>query len=93
MNAIHPFSTDYTKLSQDELDIKYVDIMKRLHIVRRMNMAQYMEDQLWMLLDSIDAEKERRSGQGVETTGVMLETDPLAKPNTPNTTGPVGRAR
>jgi hypothetical protein len=77
MNAVHPFNPDYSKLGQDELDTKYAEIMKRLHIVRRMNMAQNMEDQLWMLLDGIDAEKQRRMNQDQDQGGVVLETDPL----------------
>ena len=78
--SLHPFQPDYSNLSNDELDIKQADLIHRLTIVRRMNLDIGMENKLFMLLDGLDAEREKRRRQEDTDSGVWLETDPLPKP-------------
>lgn len=74
----HPLSEDITKLSVDELDKRYTELMKRYAIARRMNMNESVMHQLNILLDSIDNEKMRRLyGQGDDSDPVVIDTDPI----------------
>ena len=74
----HPLSEDITKLSADELDKRYTELMKRYAIARRMNMNEGIMYQLNVLLDAIDNEKSRRLyGQPDESNPVVIDTDPI----------------
>ena len=74
----HPLSEDITKLSVDELDKRYTELMKRYAIARRMNMNEGVMHQLNILLDAIDNEKMRRLyDQPGESIPVVIDTDPI----------------
>jgi hypothetical protein len=74
----HPLSEDITKLSSDELDKRYTELMKRYAIARRMNMNEGVMHQLNILLDAIDYEKTRRLyDQGDNSDPVVIDTDPI----------------
>lgn len=74
----HPLSEDITKLSSDELDKRYTELMKRYVIARRMNMNEGVMHQLNILLDSIDFEKTRRLyDQSDDSNPVVIDTDPI----------------
>lgn len=78
MSNEHPLSEDITKLSADELDKRYTELMKRYAIARRMNMNESVMHQLNILLDSIDNEKMRRLyDQGDDSNPVVIDTDPI----------------
>ena len=77
----HPLSDDLTKLSIDELDRRYTEIMKRYATARRMNMAGNIMHQLDILLDGIEAEKMRRMQDPINEDPVVIDTD---KPSTQN---------
>ena len=78
MSNEHPLSEDITKLSADELDKRYTELMKRYAIARRMNMNESVMHQLNILLDSIDNEKMRRLyDQGDDYNPVVIDTDPI----------------
>lgn len=74
----HPLSEDITKLSADELDKRYTELMKRYAIARRMNMNEGIMHQLNVLLDAIDYEKTRRLyGDPDDSNPVVIDTDPI----------------
>lgn len=76
----HPLSDDLTKLSIDELDRRYGEIMKRYATARRMNMDAGIMHQLDIMLDGIEFEKMRRMQEPSNTDPVVIDTD---KPSTP----------
>lgn len=76
----HPLSDDLTKLSIDELDRRYTELMKRYATARRMNMAGSIMHQLDILLDGIEYEKMRRMQDHSESDPVVIDTD---RPTTP----------
>lgn len=74
----HPLSNDLTKLSVDELDKRYTELMKRYAIARRMNMNEGVLNQLNIFLDAIDYEKSRRmQDYGDNSNPVVIDTDPI----------------
>lgn len=73
--SIHPLSEDLTKLSSDELDKRYSEIMRRYAIARRMQMNQDVMYQLDIMLDGIDSEKMRRIQDDANTDPVVIDTD------------------
>lgn len=73
--TIHPLSDDLTKLSSDELDKRYGEIMRRYSIARRMQMGQDVMYQLDIMLDGIDAERARRLAETTDDNPVVLDTD------------------
>lgn len=78
MTVEHPLSDDITKLSSDQLDKRYTELMKRYAIARRMNMNQSVLHQLDVMLDSLDYEKMRRLQDFSDNTNpVVIDTDPL----------------
>lgn len=76
----HPLSGDLTSLSDDELDKRYNELSRRWHIARRMNMDQNVLHQLDIMLLGMEDEKYRRSMPPEDNKSVVLETDPLPKP-------------
>jgi hypothetical protein len=71
----HPLSDDLTKLSVDELDRRYTELMRRYATARRMNMAGGVMHQLDILLDGIEFEKMRRMQEPVDQDPVVIDTD------------------
>lgn len=71
----HPLSDDLTKLSVDELDRRYTELMRRYATARRMNMAGGVMHQLDILLDGIEYEKMRRMQDHTESDPVVIDTD------------------
>lgn len=76
----HPLSDDLTKLSIDELDRRYGEIMKRYATARRMNMDGNIMHQLDILLDGIEFEKMRRMQEPSGTDPVVIDTDRSSAP-------------
>lgn len=73
--------TDLTKLSVDELDRRYTEIMKRYATARRMNMAGGVIYQLDMMLDGIEFEKMRRIQEPIDQDPVVIDTDRIPQQN------------
>lgn len=71
----HPLSEDLTKLSLDELDRRYGEIMKRYVTARRMNMNSGVMHQLDIMLDGIEFEKMRRLQEADNSDPVVIDTD------------------
>jgi len=71
----HPLSDDLTKLSQEDLDKKYGELMFRYHSARRMNMNPSVLHQLDILLQGYEYEKNRRIRQPDDGKRVVLDTD------------------
>lgn len=53
----HPLSEDLTKLSTEDLDKKYSELLRRYNIARRMNMPSDILYQLDLLLEGIELER------------------------------------
>jgi hypothetical protein len=74
----HPLNDDITKLSVDELDKRYTELMKRYTIARRLNMNESVLYQLNIILDSIEFEKMRRlQDYNDDSNPVVIDTDPI----------------
>lgn len=74
----HPLNDDITKLSVDELDKRYTELMKRYTIARRLNMNENVLYQLNIILDSIEFEKMRRLQDYTDNSNpVVIDTDPI----------------
>lgn len=71
----HPLSDDLTKLTQEELDKKYGELMFRWHAARRMNMNPAILYQLELLLQGYEYEKQRRVRPQDDGNPVVLDTD------------------
>jgi len=72
----HPLSDDLTKLGSDDLDKRYVELVKRFNIARRMNMSQDVIYQIDLMLEGIEFEKMRRlSTLDQNDNPVVLDTD------------------
>ena len=74
MHNDHPLSQDLTELSQEDLDKRYNDLLTRWHTARRINMNPAIMNQLDLLLQGFEFERQRRLQQP-ETTGAVLDTD------------------
>ena len=75
MTNTHPLETDLTKLSVDELDRRYTELMRRYATARRMNMDGGVMYQLDLMLDGIEFEKMRRNQEPVDQNPVVIDTD------------------
>jgi hypothetical protein len=72
----HPLGDDLSKLSTDELDKKYGELMRRYTIARRMNMNEGVIHQLDIMLDGIEFERmNRMSKLDPNEDPVVLDTD------------------
>ena len=71
----HPLSDDLTKLTQEELDKKYGELMHRWHASRRMRMDPAVQYQLELLLQGYEYEKQRRARPQDDGNPVVLDTD------------------
>jgi hypothetical protein len=76
----HPFGDPLEDLTQDELDKRFNDIMKRFNTARRMQMDKHVLHQLDLLLVSIEMEKERRIKVDEPANSVVIDTDPIIIP-------------
>lgn len=78
MSNEHPLSEDLTKLTDDDLSKKYNELSRRWQIARRMNMDSYIMHQLNIMLDGIEAEKQRRIMMTTDdSNSIVLDTDPI----------------
>jgi len=73
----HPLAKDLNDLSDDELEKNIQQLTNRFHIARRMGVDEGILNQLDMLLMHYEDERYGRQDSGTETSGVVLETDPL----------------
>ncbi|CAB4122815.1 hypothetical protein UFOVP29_75 [uncultured Caudovirales phage] len=73
----HPLAKDLKDLSDDELEKNIQQLTNRFHIARRMGVDEGILNQLDMLLMHYEDERHGRQDSGTETSGVVLETDPL----------------
>ena len=53
----HPLSENLTKLSTEDLDKKYSELLRRYTIAKRMNMPSAVIYQLELLLEGIEVER------------------------------------
>ena len=76
----HPLGEDLSKLSTEELDKKYSEILKRYNISRRMNMLPYVVNQLELLLSGIENERYFRLDKlDPGEDPIVIDTDRPAK--------------
>lgn len=78
--AEHPLLDPNSELTTEELDQKYNVLMTRWNTARRMNMDQSVLYQLDLLINGIQAERERRRTSDEKPNGVILDTDPITLP-------------
>lgn len=75
----HPLSDDLTKLTSEELDKRYSELMRRYSIARRMQMNQDIMYQLDIMMDGISFEKMRRLEEDADANPVVIDTDDQAR--------------
>jgi len=73
----HPLAKNLKDLSDDELEKNIQQLTNRFHIARRMGVDEGILNQLDLLLGHYEDERYGRQDSGTETSGVVLETDPL----------------
>jgi hypothetical protein len=73
----HPLGKDLRELSDDELEKNIQQLTNRFYIARRMGVSEAILNQLDMLLTHYEDERSGRQDSGADTSGVVLETDPL----------------
>ena len=72
----HPLSENLAKLSTEDLDKKYTELLKRYNIARRMNMPSDILYQLDLLLEGIEVERyERLQTIDPNEDPVIIDTD------------------
>jgi hypothetical protein len=76
------FFQELPKLTSDQLDQKYTELLKKLNIASRFAMAQAVIDQMTYLMDAILDEKDRRIQEERKKTepasnSIIIETDPI----------------
>jgi hypothetical protein len=76
----HPFFQNPQDLSNDELEKKHAEILNRFRIARAVGMHPEVMNQIDLLLNSIEIEKNRRAVLDDQTSGVVLDTDPIVLP-------------
>jgi len=62
-------------LSYEDLDKRINELTKRWHTARRMNMNPDVMHQLNIMLDGLEAEKQRRAMTLDQKSGVVIDTD------------------
>lgn len=73
----HPLAKNLKDLSDDELEKNIQQLTNRFYIARRMGVDEGILNQLDLLLGHYEDERYGRQDSGAETSGVVLETDPL----------------
>ena len=72
----HPLSENLARLSTEDLDKKYTELLKRYNIARRMNMPSDILYQLDLLLEGIEVERyERLQTIDPNEDPVIIDTD------------------
>jgi hypothetical protein len=71
----HPLSDNLQDLSYEDLDKRVNELTKRWHTARRMNMNPDVLHQLNIMLDGLEAEKQRRAFATDDRSGVVIDTD------------------
>jgi len=71
----HPLTDNLMDLSYEDLDKRINELTKRWHTARRMNMNQDVMHQLNIMLDGLEAEKQRRAMTLDQKSGVVIDTD------------------
>jgi hypothetical protein len=71
----HPLVDNLMELSYEDLDKRINELTKRWHTARRMNMDPQVMHQLDVMLDGLEAEKQRRAFQQDTKGGVVIDTD------------------
>ena len=75
MNNEHPLTDDLSKLSHEDLEKRLTELNKRWYAAKRMGMAQQVLNQLDMLLQGLEYEKQRRNQQLDHQSGVVIDSD------------------
>jgi hypothetical protein len=75
----HPLAKNLKDLSNDELENNIQQLTTRFYLARRMGVAEGILNQLDLLLSHYEDERQGRQDAVVESSGVVLETDPLPK--------------
>jgi hypothetical protein len=77
-NDLHPFTEPLGELTIEELDDRYIKLMNRWRMARRMQMNEAVMFQLDLLISGIEDEKSRRMKSSDDIpNGVVLDTDPI----------------
>jgi len=71
----HPLVDNLTELSFDDLEKRITELTKRWHTARRMNMSPDILRQMDIMLDGLEAEKQRRAWINDQKSGVVIDTD------------------
>lgn len=71
----HPLVDNLTELSFDDLEKRITELTKRWHTARRMNMGPDILRQMDIMLDGLEAEKQRRAWINDQKSGVVIDTD------------------
>ena len=72
----HPLSENLTKLSTEDLDKKYSELLRRYTIAKRMNMPSAVIYQLELLLEGIEVERyDRLQVINPNEDPVVIDTD------------------
>jgi hypothetical protein len=71
----HPLTDNLMDLSYEDLDKRINELTKRWHTARRMNMNPDVMHQLNIMLDGLEAEKQRRAFAQENKSGVVIDTD------------------
>lgn len=72
----HPLSENLTKLSTEDLDKKYSELLRRYTIAKRMNMPSAVIYQLELLLEGIEVERyDRLQVIDPNEDPVVIDTD------------------
>lgn len=77
----HPLAPDIHDLSDDDLEKQISQLTSRFWSARRLGISQEVLHQLDLLLEHYEQERERRSNSQQESSGIVLETDPLPQEN------------
>lgn len=77
----HPLAPDIQDLSDDELEKQTAQLTSRFWSARRLGINETVLHQLDLLLQHYELERERRQNGQQETSGIVLETDPLPQEN------------
>tara|TARA_R110000868_G_scaffold130758_2_gene340599 strand:- start:6332 stop:6634 length:303 start_codon:yes stop_codon:yes gene_type:complete len=77
----HPLAPDNQNLSDDDLEKQIAQLTTRFWAGQRMGVQDAVLYQLELLLQHHEQERQRRQQGPQETSGVVLETDPLPQEN------------
>jgi hypothetical protein len=84
----HPLSEDLTKVSTEDLDKKFNELIKRYNIAKRSGMASHVLYQLDLLLEGIEFERYSRLEMELidkDEDPVVIDTDRMPRDANPFT--------